>query len=136
MVILYISFPVCLEKQEKRGASVKIRKRGLSFKWAEFSFARGQSWLCHWVNKDVCLGSLEGFMGAGLGAGAGVRGARRERTLKKDWEEFLQLHIGHLYGCTTGCNMWLWISLPRSQGEGNGVCSMRRRIIRQPRFQF
>ena len=61
MVILYISFPVYLEKQEKRGASVKIQSGGLSFKLADFSFARGQSWLWHWVDRIACSGSLEGF---------------------------------------------------------------------------
>ena len=47
-------------------------------------------------------------MGAGLGAGGrgGSEGrGRRERTLKKDGQEFLQLHVGHLYGCPTGSNM-------------------------------
>lgn len=38
---------------------MKIQKRGLSFKLADFSFARGQRSLRHWVNRNVCPGSLK-----------------------------------------------------------------------------
>lgn len=112
MVILYISFPVCLEKQETRGAGVKIQNRGLSFKLANFSFARGQSWLCHWVNRDSCPRSPEGFKRAGKGKGVSLRTR----------ENFLSY-------------MWPHISLPIVRVEGYGMCSIRRKIIRQTRFQ-
>lgn len=33
-------------------------------------------------------------------------GFREERDVMKDWEEFLELHIDHFYGCPTGFSMW------------------------------
>lgn len=50
---------------------MKIQNRGLSCKLADFSFARGQGWLCHWVNRNVCPGSLESFRETGRGEGWG-----------------------------------------------------------------
>lgn len=46
---------------------MKVQNRGLSFKLADIFHVRGRGWLCHWVNRDVCPGSLESFREAGRG---------------------------------------------------------------------
>lgn len=48
---------------------MKVQNRGLSFKLADIFHVCGWGWLCHWVNRDVCPGSLESFREAGRGRG-------------------------------------------------------------------
>ena len=97
MVILYISFPVCLEKQEKRGASVKIRKRGLSSKWAEFSFARGQSGPAPGSIGMSTLDPWKALWGRGWGGSEG-----REKK-GDDPEE----RLGRIFTATRRPSLWV-----------------------------